>query len=129
METPTAKTSPKIAVKRIAPVKRAGFKLFIVSTLAPKSAPANRVAGGKWLEIEIEPGQHLTGVDVRTRQWRCPILMKQIELVMPCNTGTAGHERVVTIAHRVGGDVAEIGASPRSRLLRHPDGFVSGKED
>src|SRR5208283_112241 len=59
----------------------------------------------------------------------CPDLMEQVELVMPGKTSPARHKRVVAIANGVGGDVAEVRARTRSRLLRHLDGFVSRKED
>src|ERR1035438_8475110 len=55
--------------------------------------------------------------------------MEQVELVMPGKARPAGHERVVTIADGVGCDIAEIGTRSGSRLLRHPDRFVSGEED
>jgi hypothetical protein len=54
---PAAKTSPKIAVKRIAPIKRIGFKLFIVSTLKTEvSAGEIEFASGLswWLESEVK---------------------------------------------------------------------------
>src|ERR1017187_3678887 len=55
--------------------------------------------------------------------------MEQVELVMPGKPRPARHERVVTIADGVGCDVAEIRARSWSRLLRHPDRFISGEED
>src|ERR1700686_1262564 len=48
---------------------------------------------------------------------------------MPGKTRPARHERVVTIANRVGVDVAEVGAGSGSRLLGHPDRFISREED
>jgi hypothetical protein len=38
---PATKSSPSIAAKKVTPIERIGFKLVIVSTLKPKSAPAN----------------------------------------------------------------------------------------
>src|ERR1035437_245923 len=55
--------------------------------------------------------------------------MENVELVMPGKTRPARHEGVVTIANRVAGDVAKIRARSRSRLLRHLDRLISGKED
>src|ERR1700686_1602483 len=48
---------------------------------------------------------------------------------MPGKTRPARHERVVTIANRVGVDVAEVGARTGSRLLGHPDRFISREEE
>src|SRR5271169_6597603 len=55
--------------------------------------------------------------------------MEQVELVMPGKTRPARHERVVAIANRVGGDIAEVRTRSGSRLLRHPDRFISREED
>src|ERR1700681_4361605 len=48
---------------------------------------------------------------------------------MPGKTSPACHKRVVTIADGVGGNVAEIRAGSGSRLLGHPDRFISREED
>jgi hypothetical protein len=55
--------------------------------------------------------------------------MEQVELVMPGKTRPARHERVVTIADGVRGDVAEIRSRSNCRLLRHLDRFISREED
>src|SRR5260370_35112918 len=55
--------------------------------------------------------------------------MEQVELVMQSKTRPARHERVVTIADGVGGDVAEVRAGSGSRLLRHLDRFIPREED
>jgi len=82
---PAAKVSTRIAVqgiavKRIALIKRIGFKLFIVSTLKPKSALANRVASG-FIPIRNQ-NQFLDGQgkDLNTLShrpvdslWECPL--------------------------------------------------------
>src|SRR5271165_4084156 len=126
-----AETSPRIAVKRIALLQRTAFNPLIISTLKPQSAPAIPVRQRPffWLEIEIESGQELAGIDVCVRNRRRPNLMEQIEFVMPGKARTTRHERVIAVSHRVGGDVSQIRSRSRSRLLGHADGFVSRQED
>src|SRR5260370_42510140 len=48
---------------------------------------------------------------------------------MPGKASPARHERVVAIANGVGVDVAKVRARSGSRLLRHPDRFISREED
>src|ERR1035438_4685198 len=55
--------------------------------------------------------------------------MQPVVLVMPGETGAAGHKRVVAVADGVGGDVAEIGSGPWRRLLRHSDRLIAADED
>src|SRR5450631_4408638 len=107
-----------------------GFKLFIFSTLKPdQRRRIEFVSGPSWLEIEIKSRQNFAAVDVCAGQRRCSDLVEQVELVMPGETGTAGHERVITIADGVGRDIAKVRAHCRHRLLRHLDRFISREED
>src|SRR5271166_2210973 len=55
--------------------------------------------------------------------------MQPVVLVMPGETGAAGHERVVAVADGVGGDVAQALRRSGGRLLRHPDGLIAADED
>src|SRR6266852_7079428 len=108
---PAARTTPTIvvkgiAVKRIAPRKRIGFKLFIVrlymvSTLINRSQRRRiEFARGKsWLEVEVKAHQQLAGVDIRAGHRRCSDLVENVELVMPGKARPTRHERVVAVAN------------------------------
>src|ERR1700675_1748582 len=92
------------------------------------------------LEIEIKAEQQFARVDVvagQSNQWSGSILMQPIVFVVPGKASPAGHERVVAIAHGVGGNVAQVGwvasqwvGGVRDRcLLRHADSFKPADEN
>src|ERR1700752_3977408 len=84
------------------------------------------------LEIEVKTNQQFTGVDVGGRQpesWPGSVLVQPVVLVVPGESGTTGHKRVIAVADGVGGDVAKVGGRTGGRLLRHPDRLVPPDED
>src|SRR5579864_5440710 len=84
------------------------------------------------LEVKVKTQQQFAGVDVCRRQsesWPRPVLMHPVVFVVPGESGTAGHERVIAVANRVGSDVAEVRRNAGRGLLRHSDRLIPPDED